>query len=35
QLGVIHHVQRTLSNAGKAFLECLHEDAGATDDKSL
>lgn len=27
QLGVIHHVQRTLSNAGKAFLDCLHEDA--------
>tara|TARA_R110002072_G_scaffold3830_5_gene27314 strand:- start:10086 stop:10973 length:888 start_codon:yes stop_codon:yes gene_type:complete len=26
QLGVIHHVQRTLSNAGKAFLECLQED---------
>lgn len=33
QLGVIHHVQRTLSNAGKAFLECLHEDAGTSLDK--
>lgn len=27
QLGVIHHVQRTLSNAGKAFLACCQEDA--------
>ena len=27
QLGAIHHVQRTLSNAGKAFLKCLEEDA--------
>ncbi len=26
QLGVIHHVQRTLSNAGKAFLNCLEKD---------
>lgn len=26
QLGAIHHVQRTLSNAGRAFLECLRED---------
>lgn len=29
QLGAIHHVQRTLSNAGKAFLKCLEEDADA------
>jgi len=35
QLGVIHHIQRTLSNAGKAFLECLHEDAGASSAKPL
>lgn len=27
QLGAIHHVQRTLSNAGKAFLDCLAEDS--------
>lgn len=27
QLGVIHHVQRTLSNAGKAFLACCQENA--------
>ena len=27
QLGVIHHVQRTLSNAGKAFLACCQDDA--------
>ncbi len=30
QLGAIHHVQRTLSNAGKAFLACLHTDADLT-----
>jgi DNA-binding transcriptional LysR family regulator len=29
QLGVIHHVQRTLSNAGKAFLACCQDDARA------
>jgi DNA-binding transcriptional LysR family regulator len=27
QLGAIHHVQRTLSNSGKAFLKCLEEDS--------
>jgi DNA-binding transcriptional LysR family regulator len=32
QLGVIHHVQRTLSNAGKAFLDCLEEDSTVKDD---
>jgi len=32
QLGAIHHVQRTLSNAGKAFLDCLEEDSTIKDD---
>ena len=27
QLGIIHHIQRTLSNAGLAFLELLKEQS--------